>query len=158
MTESLLDRTPASSFNLVIEGHPQGKDRPRFRVIAGKGRRPFAQVYTTKKTQDAEKHVQAAWDAAARPYVEGPLTVDLVLYVARPKGHFTSKGTLSAEGLRHRFPTVKPDVDNVLKLILDALNGRAYRDDVDVVAATMRRVWAADGHEMTTVKVATWGA
>lgn len=154
----LLARVPATSFEIVIEGPPEGKDRPRFRAILAKGRKPFVQVYTTKKTEAAEKRIQAAWEAIGRPYVEGPLTVDVVLHVARADSHYTSKGALSAEGLRHPYPTgKKPDVDNAVKLVLDALNGRAYRDDVDVIVLTCRRVWSTDG-ERTRARVSTFGA
>lgn len=155
----LIEYAPAASFELVLDGHPEGKDRPRFRAIVRKGRKPFVQVYTTKQTEAAEKRVVAAWEAAGRPRVDGGITVDVVLYVSRAQGHYTSKGELSAEGKRHRFPTgKKPDVDNALKLVMDALNGYAYRDDVDVIVATVRRVWAVGGHEMTKVRVGTWGA
>jgi Holliday junction resolvase RusA-like endonuclease len=143
-------------FNLVVDGHPEAKERPRFRVIRA-GAKVFVNVYTPKKTQQAEKRVLTAWKDAGSPYVEGALTVDMTFYVARPKGHFTSKGTLSAEGRRARWPIKKPDVDNAIKLVLDALNGHAYHDDVDVVSITARRVWAPDGHEMTKVRVAQWG-
>jgi Holliday junction resolvase RusA-like endonuclease len=64
-------------------------------------------------------------------------------------------GTLSAAGQRKPFPTgKKPDVDNALKLLMDALNGKAYRDDVDVVDARVRRVWSFDGWERTRVQLA----
>ena len=35
--------------------------------------------------------------------------------------------------------TDKPDVDNVLKLVMDALNGVAYRDDAQVTEAVIRK-------------------
>ena len=30
-------------------------------------------------------------------------------------------------------PTIKPDVDNIAKVILDSLNGLAYKDDKQIV-------------------------
>lgn len=60
----------------------------------------------------------------------------------RPKSHFNSKGQLNKKGLSLPFPSnKKPDVDNALKLVMDALNTRAYRDDVQVCKATVTRVW-----------------
>lgn len=35
--------------------------------------------------------------------------------------------------------TDKPDVDNVLKLVMDALNGVAYKDDSQVTEATIKK-------------------
>jgi Holliday junction resolvase RusA-like endonuclease len=35
------------------------------------------------------------------------------------------------------YPTVKPDVDNVVKLVMDALNGVAWVDDKQVVSLSV---------------------
>lgn len=131
---------------LELSGKPEGKGRPSF----GKGGR----VFTPNATKLAEGRVISAWQDAGEPRLEGPLTLRLVLECARPKDHFTSKGALSAKGLRTPMPTGrKPDVDNALKLVMDALNGRAYRDDVDVVCAFVARRWSTDGWERSVVVV-----
>ena len=36
-------------------------------------------------------------------------------------------------------PTVKPDWDNIGKIISDALNGIAYKDDAQVVSCTVEK-------------------
>lgn len=74
----------------------------------------------------------------------------------RPRGHFRKNGELSAEGLRHPVPrNRKPDVDNALKLICDALNTRAYRDDVLIAKATVERVWGE--WPETTIRISSYG-
>jgi len=131
---------------LELTGKPEGKGRPRF----GKGGR----VYTPHATKLAEGRVIDAWTSAGQPRLEGPVRLTLLLEVARPKGHFNTKGELNASGRRHDRPTgKKPDVDNALKLVMDALNRRAYRDDVDVCEAVVWRRWALDGWERTVVTV-----
>jgi Holliday junction resolvase RusA-like endonuclease len=40
------------------------------------------------------------------------------------------------------LPTRKPDIDNVLKVILDSLNGVAYIDDSKVVEVIGRKRYA----------------
>ena len=56
-----------------------------------------------------------------------PVIVWVYVYKALPKA--TKKAV-------ERLPfTQKPDVDNVLKAVLDALNGVAYEDDRQVIAA-----------------------
>lgn len=40
------------------------------------------------------------------------------------------------------FPTVKPDTDNISKIILDALNGLAYYDDNQVTDLTIYKLYA----------------
>ena len=42
------------------------------------------------------------------------------------------------------FPTKKPDVDNIFKGIADSLNGIAYRDDSQIVSATINKIWSTD--------------
>ena len=40
------------------------------------------------------------------------------------------------------FPTKKPDADNIIKVILDALNGLAYRDDVQICRVYFEKMYA----------------
>lgn len=129
---------------LELTGKPEGKARPRF----GKGGR----VFTPNATKLAETRIIDAWKDADCPRLNGAIKVGVLLKVARPKSHYTTKGALGAVGLRLPRPIGrKPDVDNALKLVMDALNGRAYRDDVDVVEASVHRVWSDDGWESTTI-------
>lgn len=131
---------------LELSGRPEGKGRPRF----GKGGR----VFTPQATKLAEGRIIDAWTDAGQPRIDGPVSLTLRLEVARPKGHFTTKGELNKSGRRLPHPTgKKPDVDNALKLVMDALNRRAYRDDVDVISATVTRVWASDGWERSLIEL-----
>ena len=45
------------------------------------------------------------------------------------------------------LPTKKPDVDNIIKIILDSLNGLAYKDDVQIVACTCQKLYVNDDNE-----------
>lgn len=40
------------------------------------------------------------------------------------------------------FPTKKPDIDNVIKVIADALNGVAYDDDKQIIDVSARKVYS----------------
>jgi Holliday junction resolvase RusA-like endonuclease len=144
---SLMTITGPDAIVLELDGSPQGKGRPRF----GKGGR----VFTPKATVLAEGRIVEAWIAAGRPRLEGAVAVDVTLIVTRPQSHYRTNGELNAAGLRKPLPTgKKPDVDNALKLVMDALNGKAYRDDVDVVMAVVQRRWSPTGWECTRIKVA----
>ena len=121
-------------FSFLVLGKPIGKGRPRF----ANGR-----TYTDERTTSAEDTIYNAWKANGVTRLEGAIHLDVQLGVERPKSHYTSKGELSANGRRHPFPdNKKPDVDNALKLVMDALNTRAWKDDVQVVDARVERVWA----------------
>lgn len=123
-------------FKLVIDGRPQGKPRPRFR--------PGQKPYPDKRQKLAEGEIRRVWREVGSPRMsDGPLELRVVLRVARPAGHFKQDGTLSAEGRRNPWPyRVKPDLDNAIKLVCDALNTLAWRDDVRFVEVTCWRNWA----------------
>ena len=49
-------------------------------------------------------------------------------------------------------PTLKPDADNIAKIICDGLNGIAYKDDKQIVSLTVLKVWT-DGIERVEVDI-----
>jgi Holliday junction resolvase RusA-like endonuclease len=130
---------------LIIEGEPQGKDRPWLNRKTGT-------IYTPKATKIAEEVVIAAWKDAGEPRLEGPIHFGLSVVVARPAGHYLKDGSLSAAGLRAPYPIRRPDLDNCLKLAADALNTRMMRDDSQIVEMTGLRYWSDDGWERTIIR------
>lgn len=49
-------------------------------------------------------------------------------------------------------PSRKPDVDNVLKAVLDALNGVAYKDDSRVVHVAASKFYSNDPKIVIRIK------
>ena len=49
------------------------------------------------------------------------------------------------------YPLKKPDVDNVAKIILDALNGIAYKDDKQVVTLIVKKSYAGESGVGVTI-------
>lgn len=45
-----------------------------------------------------------------------------------------------------RFKTTRADLDNLVKLVCDALNGIAYQDDAQVVRLYAEKVWADEAY------------
>lgn len=130
-----------TAFTFDVIGRPQGKGRPRH----GQGR-----TWTPRETTLAEQGIRAAWQQAGAVRLEGPITLHVLLGVTRPQHHYKRDGTLTAEGVRNPQPSrKKPDVDNALKLVMDALNTRAWGDDVQIVQAQIERFW--DAREYTRV-------
>lgn len=125
----------AQSIILVLSGQPKGQKRVRHH---GKGH------WHDKDQKLAEGNVIRKWEDAGEPRLpDGPLRIEVTLYIARSASHFKRDGSLSTEGLRHPRPeNKKPDVDNALKLVMDAMNKRAYKDDVQIVEALVERHWA----------------
>jgi crossover junction endodeoxyribonuclease RusA len=94
----------AEVFRFEVVGPPRAKARPRFS-------RGF--TYTPKATKDAEKRIQAA----AKP-------------IAPKDGLPTDRWRLVV--IFNMGNQRKPDVDNLAKLVMDALNGIFWEDDRQV--------------------------
>lgn len=132
---------------LQISGKPVGKGRPRF--VPNTGR-----AYTPRETTLAENEIRRAWEEAGRHRFPDDASLFLIvtLYVERPKGHFRTDGSLNPTGQRMPHPNnKKPDLDNAVKLIMDALEGRAYKNDVQVVELNCSRYWSPTGYTSVSV-------
>lgn len=118
-----------------VPGHPVAKGRPRF---ARHGK--FIQTYTPKKTQTFEDivrfHALEAW-APREPLGQVPITLAVRCWLQIPKSWSKRLRNLSLSGAM--WPLGKPDLDNYLKLVGDALNGVVYLDDSAVVAASISK-------------------
>lgn len=68
------------------------------------------------------------------------LSVRIFAYLSIPKSVSKKKRTAMLEGLIR--PTKKPDHDNIGKIVCDALNGIAYRDDAQIVDSLVRKFYS----------------
>ncbi len=115
---------------ITIPGAPRGKQRPR----AGANRR----IYTPQETVNAEAWVKAcAVEQVGIPRFECALEIDVTLARDVPESWSRKK---RAAALAGTFPAVgRPDIDNAVKLLVDALNGIVWVDDAQIVAMTVRK-------------------
>ena len=70
-----------------------------------------------------------------------PVGVVLDFYMPRPKGHFGKKGLLPSAPL---LPAKKPDLDKLIRAVLDALTGVLMHDDAQVCSITARKHFACE--------------
>lgn len=123
------------SIKFTVPGNPFGKQRPKFARMG-----TYTKTYTPKKTTQHEKEVAECFLEVARGRrfkEKEPLDIRIIAYYPIPQS--TSKKRRK-EMLEHRIrPTVKPDLDNVAKLIYDALNGVAWYDDNAIVDTQVRK-------------------
>jgi Holliday junction resolvase RusA-like endonuclease len=121
----------------TVEGIPQGKGRPRFRRTPN-----FVQTYTDAKTKTYEQKIRDSSTRAmgsASP-LESPVSVDLYIRIKCPTSFSKRRQNECFEG-RER-PTKKPDIDNIIKAYLDAMNGVVYLDDTQVVRVSAKKVYS----------------
>jgi Holliday junction resolvase RusA-like endonuclease len=112
----------------VIYVMPTPKGRAKVASFGGKAR-----MYTPAKTVKAENEIayairqqcmgQGMFDAGV------PLALTATFCIPKPK----------SAGKKVTMPTHRPDLDNYLKLLLDALNGYVIPDDSQVVSIVSRK-------------------
>lgn len=97
-----------------------------------------ARAYTPAKTVEAEWRIRSAfldWFPNHQPFT-GPVELHVVVWRKMPTG--------IPKARRHdALPIVRPDADNYLKTVLDALNGVAFTDDSQVVTVNCSKRYAS---------------
>lgn len=118
----------------IIPGEPVAKARPR---VMSNGI-----TYTPAKTKNYETLVKELYwhQFKGQDMLEGPIRVRVDAYFQIPKSASRRKRERMIRGLER--PTKRPDGDNILKCVTDALNGIAYTDDSAVVSAQVEKWWA----------------
>lgn len=76
---------------------------------------------------------------AEAPAWSDPVSVSITFFMPRPKSHRRTNGELrpSAPG----FPAGKPDLDKLVRAVLDALSVVVFRDDAQVVSLTATKAY-----------------
>ena len=133
----------------TVSGPPKGKDRPQFNRQSGT-------VFTPAPTKHYEQAVQSAYLNTAGTYMaeaDQPMAIYVRAFFEIPASDTKKKKERKLRGFLK--PTKKPDVDNILKIIMDGLNGLAYVDDKQVVDAQVKKRFSSEPRvEVTLMEVA----
>lgn len=118
----------------IIPGEPVAKGRPRVTKWG---------TYTPEKTKNYETLVRELYIIQhGQTLLEGELEVKIKAYFTIPKSTSKKKKALMiGKDIR---PTKKPDIDNVMKSVTDALNEIAYKDDSQIVSATVSKYYSEE--------------
>ena len=108
----------------TLQGEPKSKGRPRMTKTG--------HTYTPKETRQAEVAVQLAWELSGRQRLNGPLVLECKFYVGTKR---------------------KKDLDNMTKLVQDALNKRAYEDDDQIVQLVAWKIYTTPEMARTVVRI-----
>ena len=113
-----------------VPGSPIGQGRPKFSTING-----HAKAYDPEKSRNYKAYVKLLATQAMREQgftmIEGPCCLDILAFFEVPKSKSKKFKERALIGLER--PTKKPDIDNIVKALQDALNGLAYKDDSSIV-------------------------
>lgn len=137
------------TITFTVPAIPVAQPRQRHRVLTAGGR-TFAQNYTPAKhpVNAFKAAVQlAARQAYTGPPIEGPVSLAMTAIFPRPKRLMWKSRTMLCE-----WHTTKPDADNVVKAVKDALSGLLWRDDCQVCQLIVDK-WIAGGDDQPGVVI-----
>ena len=139
-------------------GEAVGKGRPRVTARGGK----FAHAYTPKRTKEFEDAIRFEFMASTSDpmpvYPKGtPLQAKILIGCAIPKSYSKKKQAQCREGIL--VPDKKPDLDNICKAVLDALQGNkgrnesgyAFDDDSQVVKLVAEKIYSDEPFVEVTI-------
>lgn len=143
-----------TTIHFTVPGKPRGKQRPR---VTRNG------SFTPKETRKYEAAVMLAFNTArCEAEKDNKLHFDLTK-ITRVSVYFVawfpvpvswSKAKkMSAYGQPH---TSKPDLDNIAKIILDALNGVAFPDDAMVTYTSAKKCYCNEGESPRVAVTLLW--
>ena len=104
--------------SITVYGNAVPKGRPR---VAVRGKYPV--IYTPTKTRDWENLIKLAAAGKVKTLMTGPIELAVDFYLPRPKS--------LPKKVKHHIK--RPDLDNLTKAVMDALNGVVWKDDSQVV-------------------------
>jgi Holliday junction resolvase RusA-like endonuclease len=120
-------------YTITIPGVARGKGRAR----ATTGGR----LYTPAQTVNAEAWVKScAFDQIGQPMLTTPVAVIVGIDVEVPASWSRKRREAALGGIAR--PTGKPDLDNCIKLLMDALNKLVWVDDAQVVRLSASKRYA----------------
>lgn len=130
---------------IVIPGEAVAKGRPR---VTRTGH-----AFTPEKTASYESYVR--WIAVEamkdhKRFEDEPLSVHVLVDIEPPESWSEKKKRAALEGAIQ--PAKRPDLDNVLKALTDAMNGITYKDDALICILSARKRYAAKAQVVIDVE------
>lgn len=138
--------SPPDTLRITIPGTPitQGSMKAFARggrAVVTHDKGPALNHWRSRVTLEARR----AWGRQAA--LDGPVAVTLLFRLERPAGHYgTGRNAGKLKPSAPALPHVKPDLDKLIRAILDALTqARVWADDSRVCRLTTEKVYATPG-------------
>jgi len=124
---------------IVISEEPQAKGRARTAFING-----FVRTYTPQRTLDAQNVIAMRLKRHQEDCFPRYMPVKLTVTFYRRRARDFKKETM---------PYRKPDLDNLLKLLSDAMIGILVVDDSQLTTIVARKRWSETGEGYITLRL-----
>lgn len=125
------------TYEFEIIGEIKGKARPRLNLYTGS-------IYTSKNTKEYEDLVRQYFLIKYPRYVpfENRVSAKILACFKVPK----SASKKNRENMLNGTitPIKKPDIDNIVKVILDSLNTIAFKDDTQVTKLEIEKIYGEE--------------
>jgi len=124
-------------FEIHVGGEPVAQGRPRFTSAGG-----FVKAYDPIKSREFKYVIQtlAREKMAGQERFNGALCLYLTVTRVPPKSWAKYRRREAMEN--HQGIQGKPDLDNYIKIVLDALNGVVFADDACIVRIGASKRWS----------------
>lgn len=131
-------------YEFEVIGKITGKARPKVNTYT-------MRAYTPSQTKDYEDLIKQYFVIKYPKYValENRIKVSIIAYFSILKN--TSKKNTEKMLSNKISPTKKPDIDNIAKIVLDALNKIAFKDDNQITKLEVEKKY--DTTERIYVKI-----
>jgi Holliday junction resolvase RusA-like endonuclease len=131
-------------YEFEVPGQIKGKGRPRVNSYTG-------MVYTPTTTKDYEYLVEQYFLLKYPKFkpLEGRVAVNITAMFGIPKS--TKKQDIEKMLENSISPTKKPDIDNIVKIILDAMNKFAFKDDTQITKLGVEKIYGTE--EKVTISI-----
>lgn len=134
--------------DIFLDVTPTPKARPRMTRDG--------HVYNPLKTEQAERDIQFLLKAhiirLQIQITDKPVVVSMIFHHDCPKTMNKSDRLLADLGMLYKAS--KPDIDNLAKLVADAMNGLIYFDDAQIVKLTCEKKYSKrEGVELKVIEM-----
>lgn len=139
------------AIEFTVYGVPQAQKRHRH-FSRGK----FVKTYDPSSVDKNDFLSVAMFNMPDKP-IENPINIMINFYFPRPKSHFgTGRNSGKLKDNAPIFHTKKPDIDNLIKFVLDSLNKRFWKDDSYIFAVTASKRYG-NNNPRTKIEVNEYG-
>ena len=132
-------------YEFEVPGTIKGKGRPRVNSYTGV-------VYTPTTTKDYECLVEQYFLLKYPRFnqLEGRLSVNITAIFSIPK--CTKKQDKEKMLENNVSPTKKPDIDNIVKIILDSMNKFAFKDDTQITKLSVEKKYGEEEKILVSIE------
>jgi Holliday junction resolvase RusA-like endonuclease len=117
----------------ILEGNPIPCARPRINKTT-------LHIYDSQKQERIRLKLELERQHNDRPFYKGPLALYATFFLPIPKSLSVKNQNL----LNNTYRYNKPDLDNVLKFLLDLSSDILFQDDAQVAVCSIKKIYSKE--------------